>query len=469
MRSTAPAIELPTTLADLYSLDGGNSDDVALAYAFPNPTQVAASLPVSRKYAYQGPRTKKWAPDTLARITLACLAQYYGFVSGPMDLYLFDLDRTKMEKLAEVFSWNNPEPWHQADARTVLQSLKPSQQPRLHFVEDSEELAASAKQKAVITPMDFLDGHSPLVDQEAHWDLLSKRTLALSNLPSPPTQVIDSVLRARDKNDEVALRDETNRMLKPIAIHPLPFVVKLPLGMGGHAVFIVKCAEERQSCLTILREELPVMFQTLTPMNEAKTPVSLLLQDMVDGSSDGVSIFITKAGRPIYISTSEQILDGRDQWSGGYMDYTRQTALGERYRDTIDKVAAYVYSRGYYGPMGVDVMTDECGQQLIVDMNVRQTGSYTLGLMKKHFYEQRNMPFAGVLVPLGILGTRDGFERKFATEIDDGTIVIASWCRGKAGPGALFTWSACGLVVGGKTRKEMESLMEKLYNMRAVK
>jgi hypothetical protein len=469
MRSTAPEIELPTTLADLYSLDGGNSDDVALAYAFPNPTQVAASLPLSRKYAYQGPRTRKWAPDTLARITLACLAQYYGFIAGRMDLYLFDLDRTRMEKLAETFSWTKPEPWHQSDARTVLQSLKPLQRPRLHFVEDSDELAASDQQKAVITPMDFLDGHGPLVEQEAHWDLLSKRTLALSDLPSPPTQVIDTVLRAADKNDEVALENEIHRMLEPVALRPLPFVVKLPLGMGGHAVFIVKDAEKRQSCLKILREELPAMFQALTPMNEAKTPVSLLLQDMVDGPSDGVSIFVTKAGRPIYISTSEQILDGHDQWSGGYMDYSRQTALGERYRSTIDKVAAYVYSHGYYGPMGVDVMTDEHGQQLVVDMNVRQTGSYTLGLMKKHFYEQRNLPFAGLLVPLGILGTREHFEEKFATEIDAGTIVIASWCRGKAGPGALFTWSACGLLVGGKTRKEMEALMEKLYNMRAVK
>jgi hypothetical protein len=469
MRSTAPEIELPTTLADLYSLDGGNSDDIALAYAFPNPTQVAASLPVSRKYAYQGPRTRKWAPDTLARITLACLAQYYGFVAGRMDLYLFDLDKTKIEKLAETFSWTKPEPWHQSDARTVFQSLKPSQQPRLHFVTESEKLAASAQQKAVITPMDFLDGHGPLVDQETHWDLLSKRTLALSDLPSPPTQVIDAVLRAADRDDEVALQSEIDRMLEPIASHSFPFVVKLPLGMGGHAVFIVKDAEERRNCLTILRKELPAMFQALTPMNEAKTPVSLLLQEMVNGPSDGVSIFITKAGRPIYISTSEQILDVHDQWSGGYMDYTRQTALGEKYRSTIDKVAAYVFSRGYYGPMGVDVMTDKHGQQLVVDMNVRQTGSYTLGLMKKHFYEQRNLPFAGLLVPLGILGTRENFEEKFATEIDDGTIVIASWCRGKAGPGALFTWSACGLLVGGKTRKEMEVLMEKLYNMRAVK
>jgi predicted ATP-grasp superfamily ATP-dependent carboligase len=469
MKSTAPEIELTTTLAELYSMDGGNSDEIALAYAFPNPIQLAASLPASRRYSYQAPRTKKWAPDTLARITLSCLAQYYGFIAGSMDLYLFDLDRTNMERLCETFSWTRSEPWHQADAKTVLQSMKPSQRPRLQFVQDCNTLAALDKQKAIITPMDFLDGNGALVDQEVHWDLLSKRTLALSELPSPPTHVIDTDLRAADKEDEAALLKEIDRMLEPIVSRPLPFVVKLPLGMGGHAVFIIKDAEMRRNCLTVLREELPTMFQALTPMNEAKSPVSLLLQDMVDGTSDGVSIFITKAGRPIYISTSEQILDGRGQWSGGYMDYTRQTTLAEKYREIIDKVAAYVFARGYYGPMGVDIMTDEHGQQLIVDMNVRQTGSYTLGLMKKHFYEQRDLPFAGLLVPLGILGTREHFEQKFAAEIGDGTIVITSWCRGKAGPGALFTWSACGLLVGGKTREDMETLMEELYNMRAVK
>ncbi len=458
----APQVELTTTLDELYSLDGGSSDDVALVYAFPYQTQLAASLPVSHKYAYQGPRTIKKSTDTIARLCLGCLAQYYGFIAGPMDLYLFDLDKTKVEIVRDSISWSKAAPTHRIDAERVLQDLQVSQRPKLHFVEKSQTVAAIDKKKAVITPMDFLDGHGPLVDQDAHWDLLSKRTLALSDLPSPPTEVIDSILRADQTKDEVVLENEIDRMLKRIAIRPLPFVVKLPLGLGGHAVFMVEEEEQRQSCLTILRAELPSMFQSLTSENEAKRPVSLLVQDVVQGSSDGVSIFITKAGRPDYISTSEQILNERDQWSGGFMDYTRQEALREQYHDIVQKVAAYVYQRGYYGPMGIDVMTDENGQQLIVDMNIRQTGSYTLGLMKKHFYKQRNLPLGGLVCPMGVRGDRDQFEEKFAKEIEDGTLVIAAWCRAKGGPGAMFVWSACALLLGAENREQMETLMDRL-------
>ncbi|KAL8764120.1 MAG: hypothetical protein Q9184_000262 [Pyrenodesmia sp. 2 TL-2023] len=459
-------VELTSTLKELYSLDGGNSDDIALVYAFPNPTQLAASLTVSHKYAYQGPRTMKLSRDTMARFCLGCLAQYYGFIAGPMDLYLFDIDQAQPE-LAPVISNNGVPsvPTHRTDAERLFAKLQESQRPRLNFVEDSQMVAAIDKKKAVITPMDFLDGHGALVDQDAHWDLLSKRTLALSGLPSPPTEVIDSILRAHQTRDQAVLAKETDRMLERITFRPLPFVVKLPMGLGGHAVFMVKKEEQRQSCLAILRAELPSMFQSLTHENEAKTPVSLLVQDVVSGLSDGVSIFITKAGRPVYISTSEQILNERDEWSGGFMDYRHQEARGEQYQELIQKVADYVYQRGYHGPMGIDVMTDTKGQQLIVDMNIRQTGSYTLGLMKKHFFEQRNLPLGGLVCPIAVQGDRDHFEGKFAEEIQAGTLVIAAWC---GSPRGMLGYSACGLLLGAQDREQMQGLMAKVATM-AVK
>lgn len=458
----APPVELTTTLKELYSLDGGSSEDIALVYAFPYQTQLATSLPVSHKYAYQGPRTIKKSADTIARLCLGCLAQYYGFIAGPMDLHLFDLDKRWSEVARDIVSWSKAVPTHRIDAERVFQGLQASQQPKLHFVEDSRRVAAIEKKKAVITPVDFLDGNGPLVDQDAHWDLLSKRTLALSDLPSPATEVIDSILRAVETKDSAVLDKEVERMLERIATRALPFVVKLPLGLGGHAVFMVKEEEQRRSCLTILRTELPSMFQSLTSENEAKKPVSLLVQDVVQGPSDGVSIFISKAGRPVYISTSEQILNEKDQWSGGFMDYTRQDTLRERYHDIYHRVADYVYRRGYYGPMGIDVMTDLNGQQLIVDMNIRQTGSYTLGLMKKHFYTQRNLSLGGLVCPMGVRGDRDQFEQKFAKEIEDGTLVIAAWCRARGGPGGFFVWSACGLLLGAENREQMEGLMDRL-------
>lgn len=46
----APLVSLSTTLASLYSLDGGDSQDIALVYALPHPTRLAASMPVSVRY-----------------------------------------------------------------------------------------------------------------------------------------------------------------------------------------------------------------------------------------------------------------------------------------------------------------------------------------------------------------------------------------------------------------------------------
>ena len=457
-KKMAPQIELTTTLDQLYSLDGGNSKDIALVYAFPYQIQLAASLPVSHKYAYQGPRTIKASKDDLARFYLGCLAQYYGFVAGPMDLHLFDLDEPVLKSAIDSTNVSQPARTHRIDAEDIFQQLQVSQRPNLHFVEESKKVAAIDKQKAIITPMDFLDGNKPLVDQGAHWDLLSKRTLALSTLPSPPTDVIDSILRPDQKDDEALLETEIDRMLKRIALRPLPFVVKLPLGLGGHAVFMVKQESQRQECLTILHEELPSMFQSLTLENEAKKPVSLLIQDIVAGPSAGVSIFVTKAGRPVYISTSAQILNEREQWNGGFMDYTTQEAQGELYHDIIVKVADYVWKRGYWGPMGIDVMTDQHGHQFIVDMNVRQTGSYTLGLMKKHFYEQRNLPVGGLVCPLAVKGDRNSFEKQFAKEIEDGTLVVAAWCHARG-------YSACGLLLGAENRERMEVLMKGLESI----
>lgn len=462
----APLVQLSKTLSELYALDGGDVNDIALVYAFPNPTRLTASLPASTKYAYQGPRTVKLSDDCMARICLGCLAQYYGFVSGPMDLYLFDMDKTKWETAWENLSWTKQTPTHRVDADRVFQAIEPSQRPQVHFVQTAQQVVDLPQKKAVITPMDFLDGQRLLVDQEAHWEMLSKRSLALSNIPSPQTQVIDTILQPEQIGDTDVLSSEIARMLQPVERNPVPFVVKLPLGMGGHAVFMVRDEHQRKDCLAVLNAQLPLMFQSLTRENKDRNPVSLLIQRVVPGDSAGVSVFITRTGRVVFVSCSEQILDERNYWSGGYMDFTRQEVLEKQYKDIVLRVAEYVYSRGYHGPMGIDVMTNEDGEQLVVDMNIRQTGSYTLGLMKRHFWENLKLPLGGLICPFAVRGDRDEFERQFVREIEEGSLVIAAWCRGRGGPGGMFVYSICGLLLGGKDRESLDSLMDRLNKIR---
>jgi len=472
-----PPVELSTTLSELYSLDGGDSNDVALVYCIPAPSQraLSTSCPQSKKYAYQSPRSTKVGPDTTARFILGCMSQFYGFIAGPMDLHLFDIDATKMERAYETFSWTAAERSHRIDARRTYERVQADQRARLHFIETPEQAAelGQSKRLATVSPLDFLD-HDPqitLVPQEPHFAMLSKRTLAESGLPTPPTQIIESELgningaavdpvenpfhqnglpdpyeglRQEDSDSEIT------RMLAPLVERPLPFVVKLPHGYGGHAVFVVKDPAQRQHCLDTLREQLPDFF-----------PTCLLVQDLLPGKSIAVSFFVTKAGRAVFVSASEEVHNDAGSWTGGLMDYAAQEALSAQYSDIINTVAEYVYKKGFHGPMGVDVMTDEQGETYVIDLNVRHTGSYTLGLMRKHFLENCRLPFGGLLCPIPLMGDRDQFERRFADEIDSGRLVITAWCHGKAA-GGLVTYSAAGMIAGAETREQLLDFMDRL-------
>lgn len=399
---------------------------------------------------------QKQESELMARFCLGCVAQYFGFVAGPMDLWLFDLDENEHEPAQDI----RP---HREDAHRVYDCLDQKQQPRLHFVESADQAAALPQRKAVISPMDFLDGHGPLVEQAAHLDLMSKRSLALSGLPSPQTEVIDTVLGPQQVGDALLVAQEVKRMLSVIETHNVPFVVKMPLGIGGHSVFMVRDELRRESCLKVLREELPSMLQAMTPENEKLAPPSLLVQEVVRGKAVGISIFVTKTGRPIFLSCIDQIIDEADNWAGGVIDYASQPSLRDEYRDVIELIASYVFQRGYYGPMGIDVMTDEDGRHLIIDMNIRQTGDLTLGLLGKHFWEERSLPYGGLIAAMCVQGDRDQFENMFAEEIDSGILVIAGWTRAwESGSEGSFVWSICSLLVGAEDRTKLQLLMNRI-------
>ncbi len=85
--------------------------------------------------------------------------------------------------------------------------------------------------------------------------------------------------------------------------------------------------------------------------------------------------------------------------------------------------------------------------------------------MKKHFYDQRNLPLGGLVCPIAVQGDRDHFEEKFAEEIHDGSLVIAAWC---GSPRGMLGYSACGLLLGAENREQMQALMAKVASM-AVK
>ena len=321
--SKYPQVRLERTLYDLYKEDGGNPDEVAQLIALPAPFgSVAKSLPACTKYVYHTPTAPDLEPFKYARMCLGNGPQNHGFVAGPQHLYLFDLDPPAWD--VEHGTVESP-PAHQTDAQRVFDVLVLEQRPKLHFIADAAAFQpAPGVRINPYPPLDFLDGHPTIMPQEAHYRLLSKRDLALSGLPTPPTQIVDCALGPADVGDAAKVAAEAERMIAATGLRDraLPFVLKFPQSLSGSGVFIVADEPARAHCLALVEKAVPEMLGTLTPANAPLQPVSLLVQDMVAGNEvSAVCLFVTRAGRVIFMHWARQYNDARGHYAWADMAY----------------------------------------------------------------------------------------------------------------------------------------------------
>lgn len=91
----------------------------------------------------------------------------------------------------------------------------------------------------------------------------------------------------------------------------------------------------------------------------------------------------------------------------------------------LHSVRDFLHGKGYYGPVGVDVVEDGQGEQYVVDLNVRRPGSSLLGSLRGYFVS-RGMDHAGLLlVRMGMRRTE--FCARMSAEVEAGRTVIVGW------------------------------------------
>lgn len=299
-----PLLEFDQNLYDLYSLDGGNPDGMALMLSLVPPiAPISASLPENKKYTWQSPGRPKLDKDIFARMLLGMAAQNHCLMAGPMHLMFFDIDPPAYD--VENSLVESP-PRDHTDANRSLDMVIPAQRPTVTFISDATKFEAPPG--IIINaypPQDFLDKHATFMDQEAHYRLLSKRELAVSGLPTPTTVVIDCELSPAEVADDAKVAAETERFLQAVRSRPFPFVVKFPLAVAGQGVFVVRDAAQLAAAEKIGRfaEEIPRMIRSLREDNAALKPASLLLQDVIEGgTTHNMSFFVTQTGRAIFLS-----------------------------------------------------------------------------------------------------------------------------------------------------------------------
>ena len=446
-------ITLDTTLEQLYCLDESSDRNIVLVYAHPTAdVQMTSGVPLSSKFVYQSPLSHVEDSDELARLFLQVVPQLYGFISGKMSLILFDLDHDDHDRLQSLGSHRT----HQADAIRVFDQLNPSQRPEVTFVLKPQDIVLSSGAKiAIISPMDCILHLTHAVDPEAHYEVLSKRALAMSGLPTPGSEVVDTLLQPHQIPDERLVDAEVTRMLQPVRERPLPFAVKMPQGCSGQGTFLIRTEADRQKAIEILVVEVERMLHQLNDSNKHLRPCSLIVQDMIPGDTAALSLFVTKTGRMIFTSCTDQIMDASGHWEGTHISYKQQDHLQKLYAQIMGAMAQYVHQKGYYGPMNADVMTGPDGRHVIVDLNVRVAASHPLGFLKKHFSADRNLHEAVLLFPLYLKGTRVAFEREFETRFRDGSLIISGWCQDKRGQNSIAS-----LILAAETTEKLRSFSD---------
>ncbi|RAK95812.1 putative solid-state culture specific protein [Aspergillus ibericus CBS 121593] len=428
-------VTLDYTLRDLYALDSDTPQDITLAFEFPCKfprDQIPHSSAVQFLYASSFPGTD--SEEEILNLLKRGIAQRNSFLAGRSSVIMVDLSGNGGDDLDAIVNAS------QEDVLGVYDQLGPDQRPNL--VPDSPT--------AVVIPQDCLCHFDPVLDPNVHYEILSKRWLARCGVPTPKSRVIDPLPMQGWGGGQDA---EIRRMLRAVQVQELPFVVKVSIATSGRGTYVVRSESDRESTCNELHGFLQDTLGKVHEQNERLYPASFVIQELVPGEAHGVTFFVTKRGRVIYLATSQQQFDLDGHWQGARVSYLLEPAFQNRYRSTLETLGRELHKKGYYGPAGADIMTDQHGKQAIVDVNPRVTGSYPFGLLKTHFM-QRGLFEAAILSPLVLRCTRSTFESQFTGEIMDGRMIINSWvhdCKRES------SWAA--VTVGAEDAVQLNRLM----------
>lgn len=438
---------LDYTLNDLYSLDNDGSPIPALVLDS-QPVEDYAMVP-SAKYVYH--LAAQEGSDKMLILLTRSQTERRVFLAGKMPVFIVDFAYSQQHPDSQTM------PADKADVYGHFSKMRPDQQPALKFVQGADQISVPPNVPvAVVVPIDLFAALPHVLDPDVHFCILAKRGLAVSGLPTPPSTVVDVALPLDQLQDDTKMGQEISRMLELIDTYNTPFVVKLPQSVAAMGTFAIRSDDDRERVKAILSTHMRLMLRQINAANYHLNPCSLIFQNFVSGTEVALSFFVTQTGRCIFVGCFDQEFDKQGRWTGGSISYPDQPALEEKYATTMEKTAKFLHEKGYYGPAGVDVLTDSQGNQYIVDLNVRLTGLCHLGFLKGHF-TSRGLDVASTVTGF-FTCSREKIEEIFCNEFQMGSLVIISWSYDD-----LMKLSCGAIGVGGKTASDIERLAARMH------
>lgn len=449
-------IELDYTLRDLYEEGNTDGQDIYLIPALSVfRFSLTKGLPPSTKYVYQNPLLAA-PPHLLARAYVHNVCHWLGFVAGKMNMLMFDLDD-------ETTGHDVEQP--RRDTRAFFAQFPDHQRPTVVDVAGVKDINLPPNGVLVSTvPMDCTAHLPQAVPLDAHYRALSKRDLALSRLPTPPTRVVGSETDIAGVQDAAVRAREVERMLRAVEEKAVPFVVKLPQSQGAQGTFMVRRETDRAETLATLRRELDTMLGQLREDNIHLCPASLVVQDFIPGPTAAVSGFVTRPGRAVVTSITSQAMGDSGLWEGNWIDYAEQEEQKRIFAPAMQKIADWLHGLEYFGPVSADIMTNiENGEHVVVDVNPRVSGSHPLGFLTGHLYKRRGFRFARSTIICRLNLAREEFEKRFDAELLAGRVIIGGWAHE---PG--LKTSDVKLVVAGEDRNRVDEVRGRIQAFRCT-
>lgn len=363
-------IQLDTTLAELYRQYGIDGRFIVTMYCVFGRLDLHPNFP--RELAW--PEDEEPVPfsdeaDSQARLRriilgLKPLRRAWGL--GPMEV-LFLGPNVAPEGLQRALSQLPPQQRHiprfvDLDAGDVAGQLR---------------TATQGKTLLFWRPQGWMREHACLVDPQEAYDLNSKEFLVRAGIKTPPSQLVNLQTTALGGDGASVF-----------AARPTPFVVKLCRAGCGFGTYLVTSEAKRQQTLAAL-----VAYKQ-------RGVTDVLVSDYVDRVEDLAVHFLVGApgserGRsnPLILGVTVQTLTPDGKWVGGYIDYSAQERLHGYVRATLQDTTARLPPT-FMGWAGIDIVVDPRGEQYVVDLNARFTGSMPICLMSGHFWKERGLPLA---------------------------------------------------------------------------
>ena len=224
-----------------------------------------------------------------------------------------------------------------------------------------------------------------------------------------------------------------------------PCVVKLSHGYAGLGNFFIRSAFDD----SMMREQVAQQWP------DATLVINELLENIVGDT--GIQFYLRKDGSVVWLGLTQQQFNKSARWFGGVFSYDEQEEGRQRYEAAVLAAARCLSSHGYFGVVGIDILTNDDGQQFLVDVNPRLTGVSPF-LMASRRFVTHGATEGIYLASQNFAGSLDQLFRA-AESITDASVLVLSACDNVQDQTTI-----CHLSVSSTSQADNQQILRRLIS-----